>query len=149
MGLSTEAYLSALMEGVSQGKEVSMLITGNSMQPFLLGGRDTIWFRKPDRPLSRGDMAFFRRESGQYVMHRVQKVTSEGCIFLGDNQTVPEGPVPNDRICAVVTRVRRKGKELGPGSFWWEFFRGFWLHIVPIRHFLMDLYRIFFNRRLR
>ena len=61
MPITTREYLDTLREAVLTGKECSMLITGNSMQPFLQHGRDTIYFRAPSRPLKRGDMVFFRR----------------------------------------------------------------------------------------
>ena len=54
-------YLPVLMELLEQGESVSLTVTGNSMSPFLVHGRDQISFQKPSAPLKRGDMAFFRR----------------------------------------------------------------------------------------
>lgn len=38
-----------------------------------------------------------------------------------------------DQILALVTAVRRKGKLLQPGSFWWDFFEKVWIRMIPLR----------------
>ena len=141
MPITTREYLDTLREAVLTGKECSMLITGNSMQPFLQHGRDTIYFRAPSRPLKRGDMVFFRRPDGQYVMHRLLREDTAGYYLIGDNQTEIEGPVDRTSAFAIVYKVKRKGRILAPGSFWWGFFAGFWLSIIPLRPFLLKVYR--------
>ena len=90
-------------------------------------------------------MVFFQREDGQYVMHRVLKRTKEGYYCIGDNQTEAEGPIDPSRIFAVVFKVRRKGKIIGPKNFWWRFFRTFWLRFVPLRPAMIGLYRRLFT----
>ena len=141
MNFSGRDYLDTLKEAVEKGHECSMLLTGGSMEPFLVGGRDTIWFRSPKEKLRRGDMVFFQRESGQYVMHRIRWVKEEGLYIIGDNQTETEGPVEPSRVFAVVFQVRRKGKILTPRSFWWRFFRSVWLTVIPLRRGLIGFYR--------
>ena len=69
--VNTQEYVSMLRELTEQGREVNMLISGNSMSPFLMHGRDSIRLKKPDRKLRKGDMVFFQRKSGKFVMHRL------------------------------------------------------------------------------
>ena len=45
-------------ELVEQGREVRMVISGSSMAPFLIHGRDSIFFRAPARELRKGDIDF-------------------------------------------------------------------------------------------
>ena len=85
--VDTRAYVSVLRELVKEGKEVSMLIAGSSMAPFLVHQRDYIYFKKPERNLRKGDMVFFERNNGQYVMHRIWKVKPDGYYIVGDAQT--------------------------------------------------------------
>lgn len=145
--VDTRAYVSALRQLVREGKEVSMRISGSSMAPFLIHARDSICFRAPDGELRRGDMVFFERDSGQFVMHRIRWKKPEGYYMIGDGQTETEGPVRRDQIFAVVTKVCRGGKWLKPGDFWWEFFRHFWLGAIPLRGFLVRLYGLFGRRK--
>ena len=130
-----------MLRGLTEeGHEVSMVIAGNSMSPLLVHQRDSICFRKPDRELRRGDIVFFQRRSGQYVCHRICRVKPEGYYIVGDAQTEIEGPVGRDQIFARITKVRRKGKWIGPGDFWWEFFEKVWVRIIPLRRGIIWLY---------
>lgn len=138
--IDTREYVSMLRELTEEGKEVSMMIAGSSMAPFLIHERDSICFRKPDRELRKGDMVFYQRDSGQYVMHRIWKVKPEGYYIVGDAQKEIEGPVKRQQIFALITKVRRKGKWIVPGDFWWEFFEHVWIRIIPIRRVIVRLY---------
>ena len=140
--VDTKEYVDVLRGLTEEGKEVSMLVAGSSMNPFLIHYRDTIFFSKPQRPLQRGDMVFYQRESGQYVMHRILRVKPEGLYIVGDAQTEIEGPVRPEQVFAVITRVKRKGKMIGPGDFWWRFFEGPWLWLLPLRRIIMRLYAL-------
>ena len=138
--VDTREYVSALRELVEEGKEVSMLIAGSSMAPFLVHRRDYIYFKKPERNLRKGDMVFFERDSGQYVMHRIWKVKPDGYYIVGDAQNEIEGPVREEQIFAIITKVKRKNQWIEPGDFWWEFFEHIWIRMVPVRRIVMKLY---------
>lgn len=138
--VDTREYVSVLRELTEQGKEVSLIISGSSMSPFLIHQRDYICFKKPERKLKKGDMVFYQRDSGQYVMHRIWKIQPDGYYIVGDAQTEIEGPVREEQIFALITKVQRKGKWLAPGDFWWEFFEHVWLHMIPIRRKIMKIY---------
>lgn len=138
--VDTREYVSVLRELTEQGHEVSMTISGSSMAPFLIHERDIICFKKPERDLRRGDMVFYQRDGGQFVMHRIRKVKPEGFYMIGDAQTVTEGPLRRDQIFAVVTKVKRKDRWIKPGDFWWEFFAGPWLRMIPFRRAAAAVY---------
>ena len=138
--VDTREYVSVLREIAEEGKVVSMLIAGSSMAPFLCHNRDYIYFTKPERELRRGDMVFYQRDSGRYVMHRIYRVKHEGYYMVGDAQTQIEGPLRRDQIFAVITQVKRDGKMIRPGDFWWEFFEHIWIRIVPARRIVTALY---------
>ena len=141
--INTREYVSTLRELTEQGKEVGMRIAGNSMVPFLVHERDYIYFRKPDRDLKKGDMIFFQRRDGSFIMHRIYRVKPEGYYIVGDNQTVIEGPVAREQIFALITQVKRKGKMIGPEDFCWKFFEHVWINMIPLRPLAGRLYRLF------
>ena len=138
--VDTREYVSVLREIAEGGKVVSLRIAGSSMSPFLAHGRDYIYFTKPDRELREGDMVFYQRRNGQYVMHRIYKVKAEGYYIVGDAQTEIEGPVARDQIFAFITKVKRKDRILQPGDFWWEFFEHVWIRMIPLRRPAVRLY---------
>lgn len=87
-----------------------MIVTGNSMRPFLKHGRDKICMKKTDRKLRKGDIVFYRRENGQYVMHRILKCGDQSYTLLGDGQIVPESGIRQEQIFARITKVQVRGK---------------------------------------
>lgn len=134
-------YMPVLQELLSEGKEVSVTVTGNSMSPFLVHGRDRILIAPPDGNWKKGDMAFFIRTNGQYVMHRICRVDKNGnCFFVGDAQQYIEGPVTPAQIFGKITSVQRKGKWIGPDDFWWRFFEKIWMNVIPMRSFFRTAY---------
>ena len=147
------AYVSVLRELAEEGRVVSMQIAGSSMSPFLCHRRDYIYFTRPEEELKRGDMVFYQRDSGQYVMHRIWKVRPEGYYMVGDAQTQIEGPLRREQIFARIVRVKRKGRILEPGDFWWEFFEHIWVRLIPARRLIVKSYsiisRVFAKKRVK
>lgn len=139
--IDTNEYVSVLRELAEEGKMVSMLISGSSMAPFLCHNRDYIYFTKPERELKKGDMVFYQRETGQYVMHRIYKKKHGAYYMVGDAQTQIEGPLRAEQIFARIVKVKRNGKIIGPGDFWWEFFEHVWIRIIPVRKHVEKIYR--------
>ena len=76
--MNTREYIDILRHLIEDGDEASMIVAGTSMSPFLRDQRDTIVFKQPVKPLKKGDMVFYQRETGQYVMHRIHKMTDQG-----------------------------------------------------------------------
>ena len=144
-----QVFLPALLELVDQGQEVSLVISGGSMTPFLVHGRDTILISPVRRPLRRGDMALYRRTNGYYVMHRICRVQmvdgQPHYYFVGDAQTQIEGPILREQILGHITAVKRKGRWLRRGDFWWEFFAHVWLWLRPARPVLRRAYGLCFG----
>lgn len=140
--VDTNEYVTVLRELAEEGRVVSMLVVGSSMSPFLCHKRDYIYFTKPDRELRRGDMVFYQRDTGQYVMHRVYKRKKDGYYMVGDAQTQIEGPLRRDQIFARIIKVKRKGRIIEPGNFWWEFFEHVWIRIIPLRKVIEKLYSL-------
>ena len=151
--VDTGAYVSVLRELAESGKTVSMRIAGNSMSPFLVHDRDYIFFTRPEREIRRGDMVFYQRFTGQYVMHRVCRIKDNRYYLVGDAQTEVEGPLYREQIFALITAVKRKGKIVRPGDFWWEFFEHIWVRLIPARRLIVKSYsiisRVFPKKRVK
>ena len=117
-----------------------LVISGNSMSPFLVHGRDTVYLSRLDRPAKKGDVLLYKRESGSYILHRVYKVEKDSYTMVGDAQTQLEQGIRQDQIIAIMTSALRKGKLQKKGSFWWEFFEKLWIRIIPLRPIITKIY---------
>lgn len=135
-----ELVMEPLLSLLDEVYAVPLVISGNSMTPFLVHGRDTVYLSKVDRPLKKGDMVLYQRLNGAYVLHRVFKVENDLYTMIGDAQTYPEHGIRRNQIRALVTAVCRKDKLLQKGTFWWDFFEKVWIRIVPIRHGVRKAY---------
>ena len=140
--VDAQEYMAVLRELIEEGHQVSLLISGSSMSPFLIHHRDTIYFKKPDREMKVGDMVFYRRGNGKYIMHRIRRIRPEGFYMIGDAQWEIEGPLQREQIFGLITAVERKGKLIQPGDFWWEFFAKVWLRIIPLRRLIQRIYQV-------
>lgn len=120
-----------------------LVISGSSMAPFLVHGRDTVYLSRLNRAVKKGDVLLYRRNSGAYILHRVYKIENNTYTMVGDAQTELEPGIKQEQIIAVMTSALRKGNLEKPGAFWWDFFEKFWLKIVPFRPLLVKMYTLF------
>lgn len=119
-----------------------LLISGSSMTPFLVHGRDTVRLTRVSRPLKRGDIVLYQRKNGAYILHRICAVEGETFSLVGDAQTGIERGIEREQIFAVVCSAVRKGKLQRPGCFWWEFFARGWVRVIPLRPALLRIYSL-------
>lgn len=87
--------------------------TGISMMPLLRQHRDLLIIGPPPAGgLRMWDVPLYRRDNGQYVMHRVLWVRKHDYIICGDNQWLPEQGITDKHIVGVLEAVNRDGKVL-------------------------------------
>ncbi len=116
---------------------VSLLVTGQSMTPFLLHERSIVFLRHiSDRPMRGGDVILFERPDGAVVLHRILRIASDGTMTVGgDAQDWVETVLPA-QILAVVVGIARNGSErpvvsvdkVGYRLLVWLWARGRWWH---------------------
>lgn len=93
-----------------QGKLVYTNV-GNSMYPFILP-RDLLVIRKVSRPLKKYDVPLYKRDSGQYVLHRIVKIRGSEYYLRGDNRALTERGIYQRHIIGVLTDIIRDGKNI-------------------------------------
>ena len=138
--IEPEDLMPKLPQLLQQAEAVPLVISGNSMSPFLVHGRDKVYLSKLTRPPKRGDMILYRRKNGRYILHRIYRVREGQYDLIGDGQLVIERGICHEQILATVCAVHRKGKLLRKGNLCWEFFEHVWLALVPWRGRILRLY---------
>lgn len=138
--------LSKLLAQLQDNQSLKVTPKGTSMCPCFMGGRDTVYVKRPRYPLRRGDIALFFRDSGIYVIHRVSKVKSSGFenfyYMSGDNQNWIEGPIREEQIHGVTTHILRKGKLIDcQKNLIYRFYAWSWLFLHPVRLCMLVPYR--------
>jgi phage repressor protein C with HTH and peptisase S24 domain len=133
-------YLGILSELLAEGRSVNLAIAGNSMSPFLIHGRDQVLLVPLTEQPHVGDIIFYRRTDGSYVLHRLCRVTEKEYIFIGDNQTQTEHGIFRDQLLAKVTAVKRNEKILTPKHPLWRFFSEPWIRLWRLRPLFRFIY---------
>ena len=109
---SMEELAPLIVSTVEAGGEFKLITRGTSMLPLLRNGMDTAVLVKKPAALKKGDVPLFRREDGQFVLHRAVKVYQDGSFDArGDNQLVTEKGVKYGQVIAVMTAVIRDGER--------------------------------------
>ena len=85
---------------------------GNSMLPFIHSGKDVLVIEKPASRLKKYDVPLYRRDSGQYVLHRILKVREKDYVICGDNRWRRETGITDRHILGVLTAIVRDGTAI-------------------------------------
>ena len=105
-----------LSEVIASGGEFRLYPRGTSMMPLLREGRDSVALVAPDR-IKRGDILLYRREDGQFVLHRLLRIEKDKTLtFCGDNQSRLEKGIAPDAVIARVAYFWRDDKRVSPKS---------------------------------
>lgn len=136
-----QVLMEDLLQTLEHTEAVPLLISGNSMYPFLAHGRDTVYLTKLTGPVKRGDMVLYRRAGGQYILHRVYRVGEDTLALIGDGQVGVEPGIRYGQLLAKVSAVRRKGRLLRAGHPVWFFYEKLWIRVIRGRPRLLGLYR--------
>ena len=82
---------------------------GDSMFPTIQP-RDLLVIEAVKEPLKVGDVPLYKRDNGQYVLHRIVKKSRGKYITKGDNRTFVEKGIADRHMIGVLTGVIRDGK---------------------------------------
>ncbi len=65
---------------------ISFVPGGNSMWPTLKHKKQSVIIESKKQKLKKYDVAFYKRDNGTFVLHRVLYSTPEGYVIIGDSQ---------------------------------------------------------------
>jgi len=90
----------------------------------------------------------YRRDSGQYVLHRILKVRENDYVICGDNRWHKEYGISDRHIIGVLTGIVRNGKTIPVTDKKYQLYVHLWCDFFPIRAFVIRA-RGFIKRRLK
>ncbi len=142
MVCSASEFTQMLENILNDDAVVPLCVTGTSMRPFLLEGRDTVWLsRFAAEDLKRGDMVLFKRSDGTAVLHRIRKVMSDGNLLMnGDAQSWCE-TISASQVIAVVQYIERGGKKFSCADKNFRLRSEMWQLSKPARPLLLKIWR--------
>lgn len=124
---------------------------GDSMMPLIKQGRDLVIIEPVHSRLKKYDVPLYKRDSGQYVLHRIMKVRKDDYVMCGDNRWVKEYGITDKHIIGVLTGVVHDGKTIPVTDRKYQFYVHLWCDFFPIRaivlHVKSKVRRTFKKRR--
>ena len=106
---------------------------GDSMLPLIRQGRDLLVIERPTGRLKKYDVPLYRRDSGQYVLHRVVKVLPDSYVICGDNRWSLEKGITDRHVIGVLTALIRDGKEISVSDRSYRAYVRVWCALFPLR----------------
>jgi signal peptidase I len=110
---------------------------GDSMMPLIKQDRDLLVIEPVEGRLKKYDVPLYKRDSGQYVLHRILKVREDDYVICGDNRWVKEYGISDRHIIGVLTAVIRKGREVSVNSWKYRLYVHLWCDLFPVRAFIL------------
>ena len=138
---SNEIYLGEAIDVIEEilasGGEFKMYPRGISMLPLIKQDSDSVVLVGAEGAvLEKHDIAFYRRDNGQFVLHRIMSCEEDGTYTMcGDNQTYLERGVRADQIIAKVSKLYKKEKLFRFDSLRYKIYLATWC-CMRVRLFL-------------
>ncbi len=132
--LRLEQLLPLIQEQLAAGRKVKFMPRGVSMLPMLRQGIDSVVLSPVPEKLKKYDLPLYRRKSGQFVLHRVVKVT-DTYTCIGDNQFQYEPGLEHGQMVGLVTAFCRGKKEIPVTSLSYRVYCRLWHYSRPLRRF--------------
>ena len=126
---------------VEEGISVSLPVNGNSMLPFIIGGKESVILQKP-KGIRGGDVVLAWVNGSRYVVHRVIGINGEYVTLMGDGNLVGTEHCAIGDIKAVATHVvDANGQQYYMYNKWRRQAAKLWYRLRPIRRYLLAIYK--------
>ena len=115
---------------------------GDSMYP-LIKPRDLLVIKRVELPLKRLDIPLYKRDNGQYVLHRIIKVRKDDYLICGDNRVGTESGITDRHMIGVLTDIIRSGETISVYSAKNRIYAHFCCDFMPLKRVIFRFKRIF------
>lgn len=128
---------------VAEGEKVTIMTKGNSMLPFIRGGRDSVSLVRPER-LEPGMIALAEVSEGVYVLHRIMSVEDGTVVLMGDGNLKGREKCRTTDVKAIATYIIRNGRRIDTAARRHQRQARIWKSLLPVRRWLLAFYRRIF-----
>ena len=129
----TDTLIHRDLESLKEGKVVAIVPQGISMLPFLVGGEDQVYLLKKEK-VEIGDIVLVDYR-GKHILHRVYAMDGGKVVLMGDGNLEGVEEVTEEDILGTVVEIVHKGRRCKPSK------ACLWRHSLPLRRYLLKLYR--------
>ena len=126
---------------VDEGLSVTLPVNGQSMLPFIIGGKESVVLSRPVN-IKLGQVVLAWADGNRYVVHRIIRINGQHITLMGDGNLVGTEQCSMDDIKAVVTHVVNAKGQMHPlYTCRRQLAVHLWYWLLPIRHYLLTIYK--------
>ncbi len=139
--MTDEIIIQEAIRLVEDGMSVTFPVKGNSMLPFIIGGKESVILQKPSQPQV-GDVVLAWVEGCRYVVHRIIRIDGSQVVLMGDGNpagvehcTIGDVKAKATHVVGVDGRqhdLYSKPRMLGVRI---------WRVLLPVRRYILGVYR--------
>lgn len=139
--VSDDEIIKSAIKLVHEGLRVTFPVKGYSMLPFIIGGKESVDLVKPI-DIQVGHVVLAWVEGCRYVVHRIIQIDGDKVVLMGDgNIAGVEHCLLSDVAALAVNVVTPKGKHNNLYSPWRIKASRLWWKLLPIRRWILAIYR--------
>lgn len=126
---------------VREGVSVTLPVNGNSMLPFIIGGKESVILQGPGL-IDVGDVVLAWVDGCRYVVHRIVRIDGERVTLMGDGNLAGTEHCTLNEIKAIATHVvDAKERTHYLYNRWRKSAAKIWFRLRPMRRYLLAIYR--------
>lgn len=146
---SNAAFIPEIVKLLDEGHSVTLLLRGYSMRPFLEDGRDKALLIKAKNPVV-GAPVLAEVGTGHFVLHRIVKIKGDDVVLRGDGNVNVEKCKLSD-IKGEAIGFYRKGRTSidKTNGIKWNLYSFVWTLLLPLRRYLLAIYRLIHNKDIQ
>ena len=126
---------------VREGVSVTLPVNGNSMLPFIIGGKESVILQGPGL-IDVGDVVLAWVDGCRYVVHRIIRINGDRVTLMGDGNLAGTEHCTLNDINAIATHVvDAKERTHYLYNRWRKSAAKIWFRLRPMRRYLLAIYR--------
>jgi hypothetical protein len=139
--MNDNGFIEEALRLVQKGVTVTFPVTGQSMLPFIIGGKESVILHRPGL-IAVGDVVLAWVDGNRYVVHRIIKLDYDRVTLMGDgNVKGTEHCLLKDVKARVTHVVSADNKKRDLYSRWRVRAAKLWYWLRPIRRYLLAIYK--------
>ena len=126
---------------VRDGVCVTLPVNGQSMLPFIIGGKESVILQKPEN-LKVGHVVLAWVDGNHFVVHRIKAIDGTNVTLTGDGNLGGLEHCQLSDVRALVTHVvDTKGRKHDLYTKWRMRGLNIWNKLFPLRRYILGVYR--------
>ena len=139
--MKDNGFIEEALRLVQKGVTVTFPVTGQSMLPFIIGGKESVILHRPVL-IAVGDVVLAWVDGNRYVVHRIINIDGDRVTLMGDgNVRGTEHCLLKDVKARVTHVVSADNKKRDLYNRWRVSAAKVWYWLRPIRRYLLAIYR--------